>query len=72
MKISIKRLKKLIKEYGVDDTLRNTAGYFMAGGVSTLHSGDGKAEPLGDEECQEKQLDDDNEENLIQPGVKHT
>lgn len=35
MKLTLGQLRRLIREFGVDDTLRNDAGFFMAGGVSS-------------------------------------
>jgi hypothetical protein len=37
MKLTLRRLRQLIREFGVDDTVRNTAGFFMAGGLSSAH-----------------------------------
>lgn len=37
MRLTLRRLRRLIREFGVDDTLRNDAGFFMAGGLSSAH-----------------------------------
>jgi hypothetical protein len=80
MRITIGELKRyVLREFGVDDTLRHEAGFFMAGGVS---AGDRDREaslvdpPPGlgggeDDELEKKRDNDDYEEQSKgQPGTR--
>lgn len=63
MKITVRRLRQLIREFGVDDTMRHEAGFGDTGGVSSAHR-DREAilnppPGLGDAEHQEDELDTD-------------
>lgn len=72
MRIRLGDLRKLIREFGVDDTLRHEAGFYMDGGGSGASEGGATAPPpgLGDPgEC-ENELDASEHEKMSQSAVR--
>jgi len=75
MKMKLGELRRLIREFGVDDTLRHQAGLFMAGGVSSnvtdreaiLNPPPGLGSP---EEEREEDYKEDERQKKSQAGVR--
>lgn len=73
MKMTLGRLRKLIREFGVDDTIRHEAGLYDTGGISSnvTNRESSLVNPppgLGDEDTIDDKENDEQEKS--QPGVR--